>query len=363
MRHTGCEIRDTRYAIPPLAGQVRDLPRHRHGGGVAVLLMALLSGCAVPRPQPPAWLVNPQASYPPSQYLAAVGEGDSRRAAEHSAAAGLARIFEADIRSAETLSETTVETRGARESLDQFSELRSAIQIDSAQKLLNVQFGEAFTDARGRVYTVAFLPRADTAEIYREKIGALCRDTVFLIRRSDVAPDPLRHYAFRRAAVRKALETDRLLEQLRVIHPQAHRAVLRPYDPQTLYTATAEAAHKVPFSVAVDHPVAREAVRGALASMGFSEQEDRPALEFAGSASLEESPIRRAPLVFVRWRLHLEVRDRSGQPVFFIEKSSREGHVSLEEAKARADRSLAAEAAALVRQETGAYLDRLAAAE
>ena len=56
-----------------------------------------LAGCASQHAEPPAWILNPQSTYPAAQYLSAVGEGDSRRAAENNAAAGLSRIFESQI--------------------------------------------------------------------------------------------------------------------------------------------------------------------------------------------------------------------------------------------------------------------------
>ena len=329
--------------------------------GYGALLILLLAGCASRSVDSPAWLLNPQETYPAAQYLVAVGKGDTRRAAENSAAAGLARIFESQIHAEETLSETTTEARGAIESFDQFSELRANIRIGSKQNLLNIQFGETFTDRRGRVSAAAVLPRAETAEIYRTRIGENTKDIVLLTHRSDTADGPLEKYAFRRAAVRKALENDLLLAQLDIILPGARERQSLHYDPQTLYSETAAAARDVTFSVQLPGN-GGDALREALTGMGFSENE-KAVLRFSGSATFEETDLRRGTLVFVRYRYQLETLTADDSLVLSVSGSRREGHINFEQATDRARRSLRAELLEQVPRELGKTLDRLASAE
>ena len=346
MRDTGYGMRDAGYGM-------RD-------AGFGILLL-LLTGCASQPITSPAWLLNPQETYPEGQYLVATGEGDSRRAAENSAAAGLARIFESQIQAEETLSETTTESRGAIESFDQLSELRANIRIGSKQNLLNIQFGEAFTDQRGRVHAAAYLPRAETAEIYRTRIGENNRTIVYLTHQSDTASGPLEKYTFRRAAVRKALENDLLLTQLDIILPGTRERLSLHYDPQTLYSETAAAARDVTFSIQFPGD-GGEALREALTGMGFSENETA-VLRFSGSATFEETDLHRGSLVFVRYRYQLEARTGDGALVLALSGSRREGHINFAQATDRARRSLRTKLLKQVPREIGKYLDRLASAE
>ncbi len=331
----------------------------RYGMLAAVLLLA---GCTSEPISPPAWLVNPHEEYPESRFLVAVGEGDSRRAAENSASAGLARIFESRIRAEETLSETTTEARGAQESFDQLSELRANIRIGSDQDLLNIQFGKAFTGHNRRVHAVAFIPRAETAEIYRARITENNIAVVLLTHRSDSAADPVEAYAFRRAAVRKALENDRLLAQLDIILPGMRDRLATPYVPQELYAQAAAAARDVTFSVALPG-VGGGALREALTGMGFSEKEKNPTLTFSGNATFEKTDLRRETLMFVRYRYNVDVFARDKTLVLSMNGSHREGHINFAEATARAQRSLRAELLTHVPKKVGNYLDRLASAE
>lgn len=353
-------MRSTRYAIRDAGFEMRDSRCGIRDTGFGILFL-LLTGCASQSIPVPAWLTAPQEIYPEARYLVAIGEGDSRRAAENSAAAGLARIFESQIRAEETLSETTTERRGAIEQFDQFSELRAQIQIGSNQNLLNIQFGETFRGRHGRVHAAAFIPRAETAEIYRSHIAENNTAVVLLTNRSNAASDPLTRYAFRRAAVRKALENDRLLAQLNIIHPGARERISLHYDPQELYTETATAAHQVTFSVQFPSDCG-DTLREALTRMGFSESENS-VLDVVGNATFEETDLHRDTLVFVRYHYKIDIRTRNENIVLTLNGSRREGHINVPEATARARRSLCSKIRSEIPKEVGAYLDRLASAE
>ena len=327
----------------------------------SLLTILFLAGCTTAPQERPAWLLNPQVNYPEAHYLVAIGEGDTRRAAENSAATGLARIFESRIQAEETLLETTTEARGTQESFDQLSELRAKIRIGSEQNLLNIQFGEIFTDHHGRVHAAAVLPRAETAKIYRTQIGENNQAIVHLTHESDTTDGPLERYAFRRAAVHKALENDLLLAQLDIILPGARERLSMPYDPQTLYSKTAAAAQNVTFSINLPGE-GGIALREALTGMGFSES-DNATLQFSGNAIFEKTDLHRGSLVFVRYRYQLETHTKNGSLVLSFNGSSREGHINFEQASARALRSLRTEILIEVPKKVGGYLDRLASAE
>lgn len=319
------------------------------------ILLLLLIGCSSTKRSVPEWVVNPQEVYAPSKYLVAVGEGDTRRAAENSAAAGLARIFESRIEATETLSETVQETGTA---LDRASELNTHVQIGSGQELINVQYGEAFTGRDGRVHVAALIPRAETGEILRGRIAENSAEILRQVRRADQTAEPLDAYAFRRAAVRRALENERLLAQLDIIAPGAQPPL--SYRPDVLYAETAAAARNVAFAVRVPGE-AGNALREALTGMGFREAE--PAvLTFSGGAAIEPIDLQREPLVFVRTRVQIEARDAAGRLILSMSEQSREGHINRNQAFDRARSSLRSQILKQIPLKLGRTLDRLAAA-
>lgn len=328
------------------------------------LLPLFFTGCSTLRPEPrPDWLVQPQSAYPAARYLSAIGEGDTRRAAENNATAGLARIFQSHIDANETLSQTTTESRGRIDAFDQFSELRTDVKIGSQQELLNVQFGEIFTDRHGRVHIAALLARAETAAIYRTRINENDSSIAQFIRQSQATTKPIQAYALLRAAARKALVNDRLLAQLDIIAPQDRNTLALKYDPHTLYTETAAAAQKITFSLRNTDKTLNSVLTEILTGMGFSENNNSPALRFSGSAEFENMDLHRAALVFVRSRFTLEARTNDDHLALALHGTAREAHISYEEATARAERNLKSDLQSRVPRELGGYFDRLASAE
>ena len=93
-------------------------------------LLLSLAGCKSFTSETPGWVANPKTLYPENQYLATVGEGDTRRAAENAADANLARIFEAHIESDERLLDQTRETR---KSFERTTDFTTAINICSGR--------------------------------------------------------------------------------------------------------------------------------------------------------------------------------------------------------------------------------------
>lgn len=326
--------------------------RKRHAGCALALL--LLAGCASNPAGPPRWITQPQETYPPSQYLVAVGEGGSRRAAENSAAAGLARIFESNIQASESLSETVTETA---ELLDRISKLKTDVQIGSDQNLLNVHYGDAYTDRSGRVYTAAFIPRAETAQIILQKMDENSRAVLHRINRSHQTVDPVEIYAFHRSAVRSALDSDRLLAQLDIIAPDRRPEL--PYDPPALYSDAAAAARRITFTVNLAGEVGMS-LREALTGMGFTETKNYPALTATGTTAIGQTDLERSDLIFVRWFYNIDVRDRKDDLLFSLSDTQREGHINAEQATLRAERSLRDSVLDALPRETGRYLDRLA---
>lgn len=313
-----------------------------------------LTSCTSSSPEVPAWIARPQTIYPPERYLVAVGVGDTLRSAEKSAAAGLAQRFESSISARETWSELTRETD---ESLSQRTERQTHIQIDANQTLFNLQFGESFTAPSGQIFTTAYLPRAESAQIYRQRIDENSQTILYLLQPMNASDtDPLQQYARLRKAAQTARKNERLLAQLDVIEPGARPRL--PYHPGALYTQMADAAQTI--TVSIDLPaLAAPAAREAIAQMGF--RETRPALvSISGTASIEKTHLQRNHLSFVHYRYEIAARDAQRQLLFALNHAQREGHLNLEQAIARARRRLASELLDSMTREIEQWLDRAA---
>jgi len=324
----------------------------------AMLIPVILSGCKSLTGGTPDWVANPKSVYPESQYLVAIGEGDTRRAAENSAAASLSRIFEAHIESDERLLDQSRETGKGFERTTDFS---ADINILSAQTLYNIQHAEAWQDGKGRVHAVAYLDRRETAAIYRAKIDEQTTHVHFLLANAEQTDDLLKKYATLRAAIRHAAEARSLLHQLKIIHPRSVPGATPGYTENNIRKALAETAKQIRAQIEVkgdDDRRITTVLEEQITRYGFVV--GTPAvLEIVGSVSVDDTGQRTADLVFVRYTLALQVREADGTVLVSLNNKGREGHVSLSEARVRSFRTLENSIKSTGNARLDAYFDSL----
>lgn len=302
------------------------------------ITMTLLSGCkSLITEKDPAWVENPHTTYPDAKYLVAIGEGDTRHAAENAASANLSRTFEAHIESDERLLDQSRETS---QSFERTTDFTSSINILSSQTLFNIKHAEAWKDKLGRYHAVAYLERRSTAAIYRDKIDEQTSRVNFLLASAQNTNNLLKKYAIFRAASRHATEAKHLTKQLKVIQP---RSVLTPsYSENKLHEMLANTAKQIRVQISVKGDDAHRitsTLEELITRYGFVV--GTPSLlNITGSISVNDTEQHTADLVFVRYALALQIRDIQGTILVSVNEKGREGHVSLNEARARSFRTL-----------------------
>ncbi|MCF7847841.1 MAG: LPP20 family lipoprotein [Kiritimatiellales bacterium] len=332
-------------------------------GFLALLLVpAMLTGCKTSPPAPsnrPKWADNPKTAYPDSAYLVAIGEGDTRRGAENAAAANLARIFESHIESDERLKENSRETLTDFERTTDFG---TDISILSSQTLFNIQHAESWIDSDGRVHAVAYLDRRETAAIYRGKIGEKNARVHFLDASAAATDDILRKYATLRAAIREAAESRILLKQLEVIHPPSVPETTPGYSIDRIRQQFADAAKQIRVRIRIENDREQKinsAVEELVTSQGFV-LGSPPVLEIIGSATITDTGMQTAGLIFVRYQLTLNVADQTGATLVSFTETGREAHINLDEAGLRSLRTLETAIKTSFRQRIDEYFNSLA---
>jgi len=303
-------------------------------------LLLSLAGCkSLSGGGTPDWVTNPKSVYPESEYLVAVGEGDTRRAAENAAAANLSRIFEAHIESDERLLDQSRETN---KSFERTVDFTSDINILSAQTIYNIQHAEAWTDDKGRVHAVAYLDRRETASIYRDKIAQQTTLVNFLRAQAGQTDDLLKKYASLRSAVQHAAEASYLLRQLRIIHPRSVPGATPGYTESKIRRELAETAKQIRVQINItgdDERRMTSVLEELITRYGFVG--GAPAvLAIDGRIAVNDTGQRTADLVFVRYELVLHIKDSDGTLLVSVNEKGREGHVTLNEARVRSFRTL-----------------------
>ena len=317
-------------------------------GGAAIFLVTVCS-CVTPVASKPAgattvkavpdWVTNPGRRYPSAHYLVAVGAGDSRRAAEDNAVAGLARIFESKIDSEETLVEQYRELMGASGNrFEARSEMDQRVRIQAKQELLNVQFGDCVIDSMGRAYIIAYMERQPTAGVYRKRVEENEAAVKRFAARADAAGDAPTCYAFRQAAWVVARANQGYVQQLDILQPGSAARHDPGYTVDGLKTAAHDAARALRIGIAVDGDEGgelAEAVTAAITELGFSVVTSDPVWRLKASLRIEPANLARGDAQFVRYECAVSVM-QGDATIMGTTGAGREGHISLQGARQRA---------------------------
>lgn len=304
-----------------------------------IFAAVVLTSCTTLSGGEPGWVSNPKTAYPDDLYLAAVGAGDTRRSAENAATASLSRIFESHIESDERVLDQIHETTTRFERTTDFS---SDVNILSSQTLYNIQHAEAWKDGSGRYHAVAYLDRRETAAIYRDKIDELTGRVHFTLTLAEQADNLLDRYAQLRAANRRAAENDRLLRQLRVIHPPTASASAPDYSISEIHKALADTARQIRVQIHIEGDTdgrMTACIEELITRYGFV-LGTPTVLEIAGRVAITDDGQRTADLVFVRYELAVQIKDTGGIVLAAVNNKGREAHQSQTEARSRSFRTM-----------------------
>jgi hypothetical protein len=145
-------------------------------------------------PSVPTWAASPRsldAVYPDSAYIAAIGRGQSREAAETAGAAEIARYFTSRISASVKIRETSVERDGVTsESL----EFESAAFVTSEIELFGLRYApDAFyNEAEKHWQTVAYIDRAEAWAVYEPRFRKQAAAFQALYEAAEAETDPFK---------------------------------------------------------------------------------------------------------------------------------------------------------------------------
>ncbi len=310
------------------------------------ILWLLILSCVLlvaKKTEEPEWLTNPKSLYPDTMYLSSLGEGDTRASAENDAAGNLSRVFESKIKVDQTYRERYKElTRGTATETEDISELNKNIGVQSQQTLYNIQFGESYTDGKGRVHVIAYLDRLRTGEIYSSKIEQNANQVSWYLDKKKSSNDPLTKYALQNAAIIVATNNQVLLEQLRIISPNMADFIDMPYDLTELQATLKEMGKSVRVSVTIkgdqDMKITN-LLKEMLNEAGFGLADDGY-LKVTGDIGYEKVDLGKSDEKFVRWEITLDLDTQKGDNLIHYYEKGREGHISYPEAMERSVREI-----------------------
>ncbi|MDO9576746.1 MAG: LPP20 family lipoprotein [Candidatus Cloacimonadales bacterium] len=334
-------------------------------GIIFVLVSMLVLSCAVyakkKKVDPPKWLGNPKSEYPENMYLSAIGEADSRSMAENMAAANLSKIFESNVKTDETYTQRYQElTKNGQTSYEDQSDVTKNVNIQSGQTLINLEFGDSYTNDMGRVFVIAYLNRMKTGQIYEEKINENAAKIEYYQKLSNESSDLLFKYAALGAAAAISTNNEILLDQLGIIFPSAKEMLQLNYNHTDIMKQSSAIAKQISFQVKIKNDEDKKItilVEELMNDLGFVLSHEY-LLYVDGTVLFEDTDLQREEK-FVRYELQLQVSDLYDNTILTLDTKGREGHISYPEARARAVRSVEKEIKKELKKKMISYFDSM----
>lgn len=288
---------------------------------------------------PPQWILNPYNQYAEADYLAALGEGDTRRDAESNAAGSISRIFQTSVQVDSTAIQryNEIAKDGGYQTESERS-ITETVNLQSQQTLINVQYGDVFIDDTGRYFIIAYINRAQTAQIYNEKINKNSEAVVNFLNSSRQSSGVLKKYAYIDAAFLFSTNNELLLNQLSIISPGYKETIAMPYNHNDLLMERTKIAEQMIFSINIandtDNKIAN-IITQLLSSRGFAVTDAFSPLAIAGNVLIEPVQLNNG-YENVRWTLTVDMKDETGNILVSFNKDQRETSVSQQQAIALA---------------------------
>ena len=296
----------------------------------------------------PDWIEGKSRKYSSEQYLTGVGYGDDRKAAEDSALAAIARIFQAEIHSktSELEKYTQTDVKGKTHSSRDI-QIDQITSVATNKALEDITIAEVWDDeSENRTYALAVMDRRHAMVSIREKITAIDSDIAVMQQKSVTVSDKIEKARTIRAILKSLLDREVYNTDLRIINPSG--TGIEP--PMTLFAVKQQLqailSNEIHIGVQLEGPHnkdVRSSIIEGLTKEGFSveEQGDIENLDILvrGVVSFENADL--PQWKFVRWDITIDLVNQTNGKVFgSFTRHGREGHLNFREAEDKAVKAL-----------------------
>jgi len=327
------------------------------GSGKIVMGLVILNGIATlsvifscagrlstSRTSVPLWVSDKDAVYPAEKYLAELGEGDSLNAARANAAGAIAQIFRLKVEVDSEIRTRYTEITGSK---DELLDLLSQTDFDQEirqradETFTNLKYGESWIDQLGRVYTIAYLNRLETGNLYRKRIERNNHRITELLDRAEDQHEPLRRYAFLDAALVYTEANQVLFEQLEIINMPMAQLMEAPYNRDEIRAIRADQAMELKIHVEVaGDPDKRivDALENWVTEKGFTSSSSGD-LFLAAAVEIKPSELRNE-YENLNWTINVDLIDMRGYSVIALSGQNRSSGINATAAKSRAYRDM-----------------------
>lgn len=292
----------------------------------------------------PAWVNNPQNTYPSSRYLSAVGSGRSTGDAENAAIAAIARIIKQNVSSSVTTREkdmvSSTGTAFNQASIDEIIETYSVVDA-----LVGVRIGEFWWDKNDIVYAIAYVDKQEAAQYYTKKINENERLIMEKIALAKASQGQFSSFSTALQSLSLAEENEQYIDILYAMDPNAARARAFQYGS---VASVKDLSYTLAQNIAIDISVVGDDDRriGATLSTMLSRYGFKPVAGLSNAHYLLDAAVSYVDVpadrnFFVRFIFSANLKEKKTDKILLpYSNNKREGHINAEGAKERAIQSL-----------------------
>ena len=309
----------------------------------------MVSEAVVETGRRPDWIENPGSRFSPNDYMTGVGYGQERRSAEDHARAEIAKIFESDISSENRSYEEYLQaSEGGRTHSAQNFNFEDITTVSTRKVMSDIRIAAVYHQKRSPkgYYALAVLDRNHVRPILTDKIAILDREIDQML---DIAQNDTDHLTKIRAyktGIEKYVLRQAYNTELRIVRTDG-RGIPARYTLADIQQKFARVLLK-DFAVLITVRGGRaddvqQALTEALNQKGFAVSFNSTNAQVFARGNVQIKPIDQgsSQWKFVRWKAYFDLIDRQGGVVFgSVQKSGKEGHVTMSEAEERAVRKI-----------------------
>lgn len=312
-----------------------------------VLAAMLIAGCSssgnTSGNGTPGWVTNPANEYSESQYLMAVGSGNTMREAQTDAFSRLSQIFQMDIDATEQLYTETID-RSVNSNMysESTSQLLNNVRIGTNQELMNTTILDSDVDKFGTYYALAGMDRAESSRIYKQEISNNSIKINEYESSADNEQNILQKLILLTKAKAVASANVVLTKQLNIIMGGAGTGGEATQTLTRIQEKFRNTQQKANVTIQTDNAseTIRSAVTSVLQNAGFNITQNLSEAILAVSLNYQtqEADLNRDDAEFVKWELMIEVSDLQSDRSFkTFMAEGRDGAPSYKDALKRAD--------------------------
>jgi hypothetical protein len=304
----------------------------------------------------PEWIDGTSAEFPTSRYLVGVGQSERRTGAEEQAYAALSKIFKAEIVAQSKDWETylVVENRSHARTERRLT-LDSIIRVSTDKVLENVRILDVWFDRKkGQYYALSGMDKTQAESVLLDRISELDHSIETHMTEARQAHDKLSRVRNLKRAAKNLVVRDAYNTDLRVVRAsgQGHSSSYRIVDVMNELEEFLATNLAIAVELSGDQVDAvRRALMEGLTREGFSvagptstgglvrPETQRAELMVTGTVRLWPLDVRDPQFTYVRWCSDAVIEDVSTQRIVgAVSKGGREGHLTDQEATAKAVR-------------------------